>query len=132
MDAFLAPVCHSHHHHTASVQSQDRIGFDLDEHFRVDERVDLHHHRRWRMRAEGFGVGLAELLPARDVGDEHASADYVLESGAQFGESAGDDLDTAPCLAFTISRRMDAAVLGDRAPCRSHRCSHRREGRDSS
>ena len=108
MDAFLAPACHSHHHHTASVQSQDRIGFDLD------ERVDLHHRRRRRMRAEGFGVGLAELLPARDVGDEHASADYVLESGAQFGESAGDDLDTAPCLAFTISRRMDAAVLGDR------------------
>ena len=84
----------------------ERIGFDLDEHFRVDERVDLHHRRRRRMRAEGFGVGLAELLPARDVGDEHASADYVLESGAQFGESAGDDLDTAPCLAFTFPVKL--------------------------
>jgi len=47
--------------------STHRVGFDLDEHIRVDQPLDLEHRGRRPMLAEELGVGPPELLPARDI-----------------------------------------------------------------
>src|SRR3712207_6974739 len=52
-----------------------RLHLDLDEHRRVDEPADLDHRRGRRVIAERLGVRVGRLLPAVDVGHEHARSE---------------------------------------------------------
>jgi hypothetical protein len=65
------------HRRKAASAPQERIGLDLDQHERIDQRLDLDHRSRRTNVAKIFAVRASVLLPAGDVGHEHPRAHDV-------------------------------------------------------
>jgi hypothetical protein len=48
------------------IRGDDRVRFNLDQHCRRDQTLDLNHRRGWTDRAEEFAVRSHRLLPVVD------------------------------------------------------------------
>src|SRR5215467_10085593 len=81
-----------------AILSEDRVSLDLDQHRGIDEGLHLHHRGRRRARGEELAVRAAVVLPARDVGDEHARSHDAGPVGAELLQRALDELQAAPGL----------------------------------
>src|SRR5882672_9746253 len=86
----------------------DGVGFDLDQHGGVDERLDLDHGGGGRAGGEEFAVGAPVLLPAGDVGHEHAGAHDAGPVGAELAQGALDQLQAAARLRVSVAGRVHA------------------------
>jgi hypothetical protein len=56
---------------------EERVSLDLDQHERVDQRLDLDHGGRGPNIAEILAVRAPVFLPARDIRHEHARANDI-------------------------------------------------------
>src|SRR3990172_807308 len=95
----------------ASLERADRVGFDLDEHLRVDQCADLHHSGGRRVLAECIMMRQAVLLPAADVSNEQACAHHAGQIRPQVLQGALDDLQAAPRLGRSVARGETFASL---------------------
>jgi hypothetical protein len=78
--------------------SDDRFGFDFDEHVGVDQAANLDHDCGGANVAKHFAVRAADLLPIGDAGDVHARAHYVVQRSAGALQGAGDVFENLPRL----------------------------------
>src|SRR5262245_57711503 len=91
-----------------------RVGFDFDEHVRVDQLGDLHHGCRRPDGSEELAVHPADFLPSTDVGDVHARPDDILESGASLLQCGLD-------VAKRLQRLRAHIAFADDSPVRIRR-----------
>src|SRR4051794_28217891 len=90
----------------------DRIGLDLDQHLRVDQRRHLRAGARRTGVAEALPVGATDLLPAGGDGDEYARADAVGEREAGPLEGFREDPQRFPGLRTRVAGVGHVAVDG--------------------
>src|SRR5438128_9739027 len=86
----------------------DGVRLDLDQHRRVDQRLHLDHGGGRRARGEELAVGAAELLPAGNVGDEHARAHDAGSIGAELAQRTFDQFQAPAGLRVGVSGRVHA------------------------
>ena len=90
--------------------ADDRIGLDLDQHVRVDERRDLDHRRRRTDRSEDLAMRSADRFPLGDVGDVHARAHDVADRRAGLVQRAHDVGERLASLRVGVANADDLAV----------------------
>src|SRR5262249_45612020 len=72
------------------VSKGQRVNFYFNEHTIVNQATHLDHGRARPDLAEKFAVSAPELLPTRDVRDEHPRPHDVFQTRSQSGERAFD------------------------------------------
>src|SRR5436190_21145538 len=96
----------------AAILSDNRLGFDFDEHRGIDQLRDLDHRRRGPYTAERLAVRASDLFPVRrDVHDVHTRSDDVGERGTRLCERRFDVSKRLLRLRIRVTRPDDAAGL---------------------
>jgi hypothetical protein len=97
--------------------SQYGLCFDLDQHFRRDQSLDLHHRRGWSDIPKELTVSPADFRPMIDVDDVHSGSHDVLQRGSCQPKSSIDIAKGLNRLGIGVTDPYDRSIgTGGRRP----------------
>ncbi len=85
------------------------VGFDFDQHARIDEPFHLDHGGGWANVSQQFGMSAANLLPHRNIGDVEAYSHHIGKGCTSLMKGAFDVAERLYGLRVGISDADDLA-----------------------